>query len=150
MASADSLGEPTSLSVMDLADNSALEPANSEAQFTAIGLMDVQEAPEAAPSTHPASENAAASAVPITMEDLREAIAVVRQMDPIGVAARNLRECLLLQLEYLAETPTKRNGNGNGTATLQEEAQGSSDAIRIVDAHLHQVQNKQFKEIARA
>ena len=111
----------------------------AQAQFTAIGLMDVPDAPESALSM---------AALAITLEDLREAIAVVRQMDPIGVAARDLRECLLLQLEYLAETPTKRNGNGN--ATLQEEAQASSDAIRIVDSHLPQVQNKQFKEIARA
>ena len=153
IAASDSVGEPISLSAMDLAYNSAPEAMTSasqaEAQSVAVGVMDAP-APEAAPSTEPAPENAAASAGPITMEDLREAIAVVRQMDPIGVAARDLRECLLLQLEYLAETPTKRNGNGNGTATLQEEAQGSSDAIRIVDAHLHQVQNKQFKEIARA
>jgi RNA polymerase sigma-54 factor len=83
------------------------------------------------------------------MEDLRDAIEVVRQMDPIGVAARDLRECLLLQLEHLAEMPVKRNGNGNGI-TLQEEAQVLNDAIRIVDSHLHQVQNKQFKEIGRA
>jgi RNA polymerase sigma-54 factor len=64
-----------------------------------------------------------------------------------------LRECLLLQLENLAEISLdrKRNVNGNGTnGSMDAEAQIVQDAIRIVDAHLRQVQNKQFKEIARA
>jgi len=87
---------------------------------------------------------------PFELEDLREAIELVRQMDPIGVAARDLRECLLLQLEYLAANNNgKRNANGNGAARSETE-QAIHDAVRIVDAHLKQVQNKQFKEIARA
>src|SRR5205823_3133054 len=49
MASADSLSEPISLSAMDLAEDSALEHANSEsqaeAQFAAVGLMDVPTVP---------------------------------------------------------------------------------------------------------
>jgi len=35
-------------------------------------------------------------------DELREAIQVVRQFDPVGVASRDLRECLLAQLEHLA------------------------------------------------
>ena len=35
------------------------------------------------------------------MDDVEEALAVVQEFDPLGVAARNLRECLLIQLKVL-------------------------------------------------
>ena len=38
--------------------------------------------------------------------DVATAIEVVQQFDPIGVAARNLQECLLLQLRHLGFTGT--------------------------------------------
>lgn len=40
---------------------------------------------------------------PVTVEMLREALGQVQQLEPIGVGARDLRECLLLQLDALAE-----------------------------------------------
>ena len=101
----------------------------------------------------PAAEGEAAPRAPFDEDDLRQAIELVRQMDPIGVAARDLRECLLLQLEHLADAnlDRKRNVNGNSSnGSMDAEAQIVQDSIRIVDAHLRQVQNKQFKEIARA
>jgi len=36
-----------------------------------------------------------------TMDDVEEALAVVHEFDPLGVGARNLRECLLIQLKVL-------------------------------------------------
>jgi len=76
-----------------------------------------------------------------TREELHEAIEIVRQFDPPGVACRDLRECLLCQLRYHQAQLGK---NGNGTA------QTLADAIAIIDQHLRAVQNKQHKEIARA
>jgi RNA polymerase sigma-54 factor len=76
-----------------------------------------------------------------TPADLHEAVEVVRQFDPSGVACRNLRECLLYQLRYHAAQIGK---NSNGTAQVL------CDAIAIVDQHLRALQNKQHKEIARA
>jgi RNA polymerase sigma-54 factor len=76
-----------------------------------------------------------------TREELHEAIEIVRQFDPPGVACRDLRECLLYQLRYHQAQLGK---NGNGTA------QTLADAVAIVDHHLRAVQNKQHKEIARA
>src|SRR5437667_304325 len=39
-------------------------------------------------------------------EDVQKAISVIQALDPIGVGARDLRECLLLQLEFLEiDTP---------------------------------------------
>ncbi|MDR1676398.1 MAG: RNA polymerase factor sigma-54 [Tannerella sp.] len=36
---------------------------------------------------------------------VRSVLSVIQDFDPIGVAARNLRECLLLQLEHKSRTP---------------------------------------------
>ena len=85
---------------------------------------------------------------------LQEALELVRQMDPPGVACRDLRECLLYQLRYHQQQlsvnghdPSKNgNGNGVGEATTQVLA----DAVAVVDQHLRALQGKQYKEISRA
>ncbi|MEO8725500.1 MAG: RNA polymerase factor sigma-54 [Acidobacteriaceae bacterium] len=90
----------------------------------------------------------------VTLATLREALEIVRQMDPIGVAARTLRECLLAQLRNQHRiwqkhaTPAAKH-NGSAQAALNEE-QVILDAIAIVDDHLQAIQAKQFREIARA
>jgi RNA polymerase sigma-54 factor len=85
------------------------------------------------------------SRVPFSRDALREAIDLVRQMDPIGVGARDLRECLLAQLQHL-KTIERKNGNGNHLA----EKEAVDDAIIMVDQHLHALQNKNFKDVAKA
>ena len=65
-----------------------------------------------------------------SQDDLDDAIAVVQDFDPIGVGARDLRECLLLQLKAFDPQNTL--------------------AQQIVSEHLKQVQSNQLKEIARA
>ncbi|MGA2371272.1 MAG: RNA polymerase factor sigma-54 [Candidatus Korobacteraceae bacterium] len=82
--------------------------------------------------------------VPFSRDALREAIDLVKQMDPIGVGARDLRECLLAQLHDLKRVPRK---NGNGTH--QAELEAVDDAIVLVDQHLHALQNKHYKEVAK-
>lgn len=64
-----------------------------------------------------------------TAEEVTEALRVVHRLDPAGVAASDLRECLLLQLE-------SRNGK-------------DGVAWQIVNTHLKLVELKQFKELAR-
>jgi RNA polymerase sigma-54 factor len=64
------------------------------------------------------------------LEDVQAALALVQEFDPLGVAARDLRECLLVQLRTLAPE--------------------NMLAQQIVSAHLKQLQNKQYREIARA
>jgi RNA polymerase sigma-54 factor len=81
----------------------------------------------------------------ITAPVLREAMEVVRQLDPVGVACRDLRECLLTQLKHHQQSHHQlKNGEAAAMAELLV------DAIVIVDKHLKEVQNKQHKEIARA
>jgi RNA polymerase sigma-54 factor len=64
-----------------------------------------------------------------TLEDVREAIHVVQGLDPAGVAAADLRECLLLQLE-------SRNAR-------------EGVAWTIVSEHLKLVETRQVKELTR-
>ena len=61
--------------------------------------------------------------------ELEEALKIVQSLDPAGVGARDVRECLLLQLE-------SRNGRGGV-------------AWRMVSDHLKLVESRQFKELAR-
>jgi RNA polymerase sigma-54 factor len=74
---------------------------------------------------------------------LHEAIDLVRQMDPMGVAARDLRECLLAQLKDLLRVHDDRGGEPDMPELLE-------DAMVIADKHLHLLQNKQIREIGRA
>src|SRR5271167_356505 len=85
------------------------------------------------------------SRVPFSRDALREAIDLVQQLDPIGVGARDLRECLLAQLRHL-NSIDRKNGNGNHLA----EKAAIDDAIVLVDLHLHELQNKHYKEVAKA
>jgi len=75
--------------------------------------------------------------------DLHEAIELVRQMDPVGVAARDLRECLLAQLKYQQQFRKSHGLNGETEQVLE-------DATTIVDQHLRPLQNKQYREISKA
>jgi RNA polymerase sigma-54 factor len=65
-----------------------------------------------------------------SQDDMDDALAVVQDFDPIGVGARDLRECLLLQLKAFDPSNTL--------------------AQQIVSDHLKQVQSNQLKEVARA
>jgi len=78
-----------------------------------------------------------------TLAELHEALEVVRQLDPPGVACRDLRECLLYQLRYIQQQHLLHK-NGSGTSQVL------ADAMGIVDQHLRAVQMKQHKEIAKA
>ncbi len=63
-----------------------------------------------------------------TAEEAEAALRLVQSFDPLGVAARDLRECLLLQLE----------------------ARGFRDSLqwKIVSEHLTLLENHKFKELA--
>lgn len=71
-----------------------------------------------------------ASSAEVTEPVLRKILAKVQEFEPAGVAARDLGECLLLQLA--------RQGEGNGLAA------------RILNHHLPQLARHRYDEIARA
>jgi RNA polymerase sigma-54 factor len=83
-------------------------------------------------------------AATFTVADLHEALEIVRQFDPSGIACRDLRECLLYQLRFhLVQLEQHPNGNGLTEQVIR-------DAMAVVDQHLRAVTLKQFKEIGRA
>jgi len=65
-----------------------------------------------------------------SLTDVQEALSLIQVFDPVGVAARDVRECLLIQLHTLAPENTL--------------------AQQIVSGYLKQLQNKQYRDIARA
>ena len=152
----DSPSESASLDNAPVAQSMAEGP-NSQPATAAVSSSNTvtasaaREAPAPGAASNGSSSSAAGTAtararvaVHFTLADLHEALDVVRQFDPPGVACRDLRECLLSQLRYhLQQLQQHRNGNG---ATEQVV----NDAIGVVDQHLRAVTLKQFKEIARA
>src|SRR4029434_3786354 len=66
---------------------------------------------------------------PWPMEEVERALKLVQGFDPIGVAARDLQECLLLQLRHLGMAGTP--------------------ADQIVTEHMRLLQNHQVPELAR-
>ena len=118
--------------------SSAIAPV-ADAVETTVGVAEPEpEVPvsNVRPISGPAPE---VSPLGFTLVDLKEAIGVVQQMDPVGVAARDLRECLLAQLKFL-----KVNSDDEDTD------QQIADAEAMVGEHLRALQNKQYKEIAKA
>jgi RNA polymerase sigma-54 factor len=77
---------------------------------------------------------------------------LMRQLDPAGVGARDLRECLLWQIEAQRrelELASNRPGNGH-------ELNGNGDVLKVlevaalvVENHLPLLQRKDLREIAR-
>ena len=115
------------------------------AQATSIAAATaVATAPETPPAAMPVPSGPPLFKPGCSLEELHEAIELIRQMDPPGVGCRDLRECLLYQLRY-HQQQLALPSNGNG-----ESAQVIADALAIVDQHLRALQNKQHKEIARA
>src|SRR5579872_3985250 len=64
-----------------------------------------------------------------SIEVIEQALKVVQSLDPAGVGARNLRECLLLEIESM---------NGKGSVAWQ-----------IVSSHLRLLETRQYKELAK-
>src|SRR5215472_6769678 len=65
-----------------------------------------------------------------TMDDVEEALALVQEFDPPGVGARDLPECLLMQIKLLDPQ--------------------NALARQIITDHLKLLQNNQLKEVARS
>jgi len=67
---------------------------------------------------------------PYEEQDVEDSLAIVQGFDPVGVGARDLKECLLIQLRRLELT--------------------STPVETMVNDHLDHLQNHRFNEIAKA
>ena len=95
---------------------------------------------------------------------VRSAIDLVQQLDPAGVGARDLRECLLIQiaaqqLEFLhlygkqADEPEEDphgSFRAEAEARVEERRRSMEVATLIVDQHLALLQKRDLKDLARA
>jgi RNA polymerase sigma-54 factor len=110
------------------------------------------------PVAAPAADHEAA------LDLMRRAIDLVQHLDPAGVAARDLRECLLLQIAAQkhefghlyakraaepAEDP-HRSFRAEAEARLEERRRCMEVAALIVDHHLLLLQKRDVKDLAHA
>lgn len=160
----ESAPQPAAPAILDLADREASDVIGGhslEHEEVLVGsyVGDRSRAAAVLPAAQMAGAPARAAAVPpsrrevvlevpFTIEQLRESIEHIRQMDPIGVAARDLRECMLLQLRGLEQQVNNRVLNGDSEAQNHHLTQIQT-AIAIVETQLRNVQNRQYKDIAR-
>lgn len=124
-------------------ENAEPAPAAESRSETSFSARSGNSAAAVAPAQEPAPRPAPTYKPNFTASDLQEALEVVRQLDPPGVACRDLRDCLLHQLRY-HQAQLALHKNGNGTAQVLQ------DAMAVVDQHLRGLQNKQHKEIGKA
>ncbi len=95
---------------------------------------------------------------------LRRAIDLVQHLDPAGVGARDLRECLLIQIvaqqqefghlyanrALEPEDDTHRGFRGEAEVKIEERRRAMEVAALIVDHHLHLLLKRDVKDLARA
>ena len=142
-ATDDASFRPTGLHPADeIQDDVQLRPENIS---TVLGNLAANVSPDATSENGSLAENGNLGRASFELADLHEAIDLVRQMDPVGVASRDIRECLLVQLKYHQQL---HHQHKNGDATIMSEL--LADCVAIIGDHLKEVQNKQHKEIARA
>jgi RNA polymerase sigma-54 factor len=97
------------------------------------------------------------------LELARRAVDLVHHLDPAGVGARDLRQCLALQIAAqqqeidhlygtaevdLAESP-HRSFQDEAEAKIDERRRAMQVAALIVDHHLHLLQKRDVKDLAR-
>ncbi|HEV2295953.1 MAG TPA: RNA polymerase factor sigma-54 [Tepidisphaeraceae bacterium] len=72
---------------------------------------------------------------PIALQDLQEALSLVQTLEPPGVAARNVRECLLLQLDAL-----ERDGDEDYDFDLERA---------LISDHLKDLEMNRYPQISK-
>jgi len=94
---------------------------------------------------------------------VRRAVDLVQHLDPAGVGARDLRECLLIQIaaqqQEFGHLYVKRAGEpaddphrgfrAEAEARLEERRRSMEVAALIVDLYLHLLQKRDLKDLAR-
>jgi RNA polymerase sigma-54 factor len=102
----------------------------------------------------------------VVLQLLHHGIDLVQQLDPAGVGARDLRECLLIQIvaqqhefahlftrqpvEAGKEEDVHRSFRAEAEARIEERRRSIEVAALIVDRHLHLLQKRDVKDLARA
>ncbi len=78
-----------------------------------------------------------------TFDDLKAALELVQQLEPAGVGARDLRECLLIQMAQSTEEKphfAKEKQNGDTDASFEK---------RLISEHINELLENRLPDIAR-
>lgn len=104
---------------------------------------------------------------PARKRDLDAALEVVRRLDPVGIAARDLKECLLVQLDARAQeaadlasstlqlaasanaVAADRDGGGERTSAAEDGNGVIALARRIIDQFLPHLLKRDIRELSR-
>jgi RNA polymerase sigma-54 factor len=99
------------------------------------------------------------------VELIRRGIDLVQHLDPAGIGAKDLRECLLIQIvaqqhEFAqvysrqqqgeSQDDPHRNFRTEAEARLEERRRAMEVAALIVDRHLHLLQKRDLKDLSKA
>ena len=113
----------------------------------------------------PAAQNGHAPAVSDPNDLVRRAVDLVQHLDPAGIGARDLRECLLIQIaaqqEEFAQLYVHKKGDSSdeeahgsfqaeAEAHIEERRRAMDVAVQIVDKHLQLLQKRDVKDLSRA
>jgi RNA polymerase sigma-54 factor len=79
----------------------------------------------------------------VTVEEADSVLSVIQSFDPTGVAARDLPECLLLQVGHLGRSPM-------GAIGARPGALKGSVVEQVVLHHLKDLEKKQYGKVAKA
>jgi RNA polymerase sigma-54 factor len=87
---------------------------------------------------------------PYTLPEAEGMLRVIQLFDPAGIGARDLRECILLQLrDTVVQDLVKETGEGEPPIAEVEERLSRSLAYRIVDQYFDQLINHRWSEISK-
>lgn len=76
-----------------------------------------------------------------TREELEKLLHVIQQFDPPGIGARDLRECLLIQLRHKLQ--------GEQSNLSPSEKQAIQSAIKILESYFEEFSKKHYTKLAR-
>ena len=87
---------------------------------------------------------------PYALSEAERMLKVIQLFDPAGIAARDLRECILLQLrDCVVQDLVKETGEGEPPEADVDERLRTSLAYRIVDQYFDQLINHRWSEISK-
>ena len=78
-----------------------------------------------------------------SFKKVESVLSLIQTFDPLGVAARDLQECLLIQLRYLHQMPL-------GYEHVHGGARQESLLELLIKSHLHDLQKKRYLTVAKS
>jgi len=111
------------------------------------------------------AENAVEPKITRALELIRRGVDLVQHLDPAGIGARDLRECLLIQVaaqqHEFAQIYSRQHGEEQGEdphgsfrseadTKLEERRRAMEVAAHIVDHHLHLLLKRDLKDLSKA